>query len=39
MRGPAQVPQQLTQEHTDLLLGDVVAKQEVVEAPPRSSGG
>lgn len=36
--GAAHVPQQLTQEHADFLLGDVVVKQEVVEAQPLAAG-
>ena len=34
----AQVPQQLTQKHTDLLLSDVVKEEQIVEAEPVSFG-
>ena len=34
----AQVPQQLTQKHTDLLLGDVVKEEQIVEAESVSFG-
>ena len=34
----AQVPQQLTQKHTDLLLGDVVKEEQIIEAESVSFG-
>jgi len=34
----AQVPQQLTHKHTDLLLGDVVKEEQIVEAESVSFG-
>ena len=35
---PAQVPQQLTQKHTDLFLCDVVIEEQVIEAQMVSLG-